>query len=66
MKVDLASEVALVTGAARGIGKSITNTLGENGADVISADIRFRTSRRNRIRGQLNIWWKLQTFTDGC
>ena len=41
MKVNLAGKVALVTGAARGIGKSIANTLGENGADVIFADIDF-------------------------
>ena len=41
MKVDLTGKVALVTGAARGIGKSIANTLAENGADVVFADIDF-------------------------
>ena len=59
MKVDLADKVALVTGAARGIGKSIANTLSENGADVIFADIDFEqaaetTLEANRTYGGNN------------
>jgi 3-oxoacyl-[acyl-carrier protein] reductase len=39
MKVNLNGEVALVTGAARGIGKAIAGLLAENGGRVIVADI---------------------------
>ena len=39
MKVDLTGKVALVTGAARGIGQVTAQVLAENGAMVILADI---------------------------
>jgi len=41
MKVDLNNKVALVTGAARGIGRAIADTLADNGASVIYSDISF-------------------------
>ena len=37
--VDLKGKVALVTGAGRGIGKSIASTLAQAGADVVVTDI---------------------------
>lgn len=39
MQVDLSNRVALVTGAARGIGKTIADVLGENGARVVYSDV---------------------------
>ena len=41
MRVDLEDKVALVTGAARGIGRAIADQFCENGAMVIYADLGF-------------------------
>ena len=41
MRVDLTDRIALVTGAARGIGKAIADTLAANGARVIYSDSRL-------------------------
>ncbi|QDU45562.1 3-oxoacyl-[acyl-carrier-protein] reductase FabG [Symmachiella dynata] len=43
MKVNLQDQVALVTGAAQGIGKSIAESLAANGARVVLTDVDFAT-----------------------
>ena len=40
MQVELEGKVALVTGAAQGIGQAIADTLGRNGAQVVYTDLR--------------------------
>jgi 3-oxoacyl-[acyl-carrier protein] reductase len=45
MKVDLNRKFALVTGAARGIGRAIADTLTANGARVAYADIDFTSAK---------------------
>ena len=47
MKVDLNGKFALVTGAARGIGQAIADTLTANGARVAYADIDFAAVQKS-------------------
>jgi 3-oxoacyl-[acyl-carrier protein] reductase len=50
MKVDLDRKFALVTGAARGIGRAIADTLTANGARVAYADIDFTSVKEAAAR----------------
>jgi NAD(P)-dependent dehydrogenase (short-subunit alcohol dehydrogenase family) len=44
MKVDLADKIALVTGAARGIGQAIADAFAANGARVLFSDVDLTTA----------------------
>src|SRR5438128_10362793 len=50
MKVDLNNKVALVTGAARGIGQAIADLLAENGASVIYRDVNFAEAKESAAK----------------
>ena len=50
MKVDLNGQIALVTGAGRGLGEIIAHTLATNGARVIYADIDLESARRSSAK----------------
>jgi NAD(P)-dependent dehydrogenase (short-subunit alcohol dehydrogenase family) len=52
--VDLGNRCALVTGAARGIGKAIALALGEAGADVaVAIPVRADVSDATAVRGMI-------------
>jgi NAD(P)-dependent dehydrogenase (short-subunit alcohol dehydrogenase family) len=66
MRVDLDGKVALVTGAARGIGKAIADALATNGAHVVYSDIRLEDadSASDGIPGSLAIAMDVTSETE--
>jgi 3-oxoacyl-[acyl-carrier protein] reductase len=50
MRVDLSGKVALVTGAARGIGKAIADILADNDTTVIYTDVDLATAKQSAAR----------------
>jgi NAD(P)-dependent dehydrogenase (short-subunit alcohol dehydrogenase family) len=50
MKVDLNNQVALVTGAARNIGKAIADAFAANGAKVIYADVDYEVAKESAAK----------------
>jgi NAD(P)-dependent dehydrogenase (short-subunit alcohol dehydrogenase family) len=60
--MSLAGRVALVTGAARGIGRGIALELARAGADVVAADLgadsawRYRLSGKAELAGGYEVW----------
>jgi NAD(P)-dependent dehydrogenase (short-subunit alcohol dehydrogenase family) len=50
MKVDLSGKISLVTGAARGIGQAIADSLAANGSQVVYADLDLATAQFSAAR----------------
>lgn len=65
MQVDLTSRIALVTGAARGIGQAIADLLGANGAHVCYSDVDSSAVHQAAARSA-NAWGVELNVTDAA
>lgn len=63
MKVNLEGKVALVTGAARGIGRAIADALGDNGARVVHSDVQLPPWCEHGIENTGNVKMEVLIFT---
>lgn len=68
MNIDFTNKTALITGATRGIGKSIADCLFESGADLILTGTRPEEietlNRENQIKGIKNVRYIQADFSD--
>jgi 3-oxoacyl-[acyl-carrier protein] reductase len=64
MEINLRDKVAIVTGAGRGIGRAIAQTLGREGARVVVADIRQDLLDDVAAEWQREGWQGLQVICD--
>lgn len=64
MKVDLADKIALVTGAGKGIGRAIAETLSANGAHVAYTDLDETLLKENPPEGDNHDIYKLDVCND--
>jgi NAD(P)-dependent dehydrogenase (short-subunit alcohol dehydrogenase family) len=64
MKVELQGQVAVVTGAAQGIGKSIADRLAANGARVIYADVQYEVAAESAASQSLGVAMAMDVTRD--
>jgi len=66
--MDLEGKVALVTGAAQGIGKAVALMLAHHGADVIVADVNLEKAQKRPKKWKPPAMgrWQSKSMSHGC